>query len=535
MVRHRLIAVLLLMVVAPLVLMAWLAMRVARTEQLQLQQTHRRLLADQLGGFERRIVELLQERQRQLTDQIDPSNTNAEQIRALVETLPILRQVLVLRPSGARVHPPDLALCSEDERSFVQRARQLLDEHATLGLSERSSGSMASRSGSGWYGWFWDSGLNLAIWQRAATGHFVAFELDRHRLLADIVGVLPDAIEAPRGLQRRRVALLDTRGMPIYQWGGYKPPDGANPTVSVRLTAPLRAWRLQSFVHPDFLPESVGRSAWLNMVAATVLVGLALLALGIYLYRESTRSARDARQRVSFVNQVSHELKTPLTNIRMYSELLQERLGGQDTTTDRHLGVVVAECERLSRLIENVLSFARQQRGALKLRRNPAVVDEIVAQVVEAFRPALSGKGVQLSFAAGAPQPVSIDADVLRQIVTNLLSNIEKYAAGSGPVTVESQQQANRITLTITDSGPGIAERDAKRIFAPFVRLGSRVDEGVAGTGIGLSISRELARLHGGDLVLADRSERPSADTSSGAAFVLTLTAIAAQAQIEER
>jgi signal transduction histidine kinase len=239
-----------------------------------------------------------------------------------------------------------------------------------------------------------------------------------------------------------------------------------------------------------------------NLVLALVAAGGVLVVLAVYFYRESSRELREAAQRVSFVNQVSHELKTPLTNIRLYGELLQQHLPEEEERAARYAEVVVAECRRLSRLIGNILTFARKSRKRLVLRPKPGVVDETITAVIAAFEPALTAKGVRVSFEGGAPGAVSFDADAVEQIVGNLFSNVEKYAAAGGAMHVQSRQNGDRTVISVSDRGPGIPPEAQDAIFAPFRRLSSRLTDGVAGTGIGLSIARDLARLHGGDLRL---------------------------------
>ncbi|MCA9558925.1 MAG: HAMP domain-containing histidine kinase, partial [Myxococcales bacterium] len=243
-------------------------------------------------------------------------------------------------------------------------------------------------------------------------------------------------------------------------------------------------------------------------------VGLALLGLAGWFSRESTRELRRAAQRVSFVNQVSHELKTPLTNIRMYAELLEDELADTDDRAERYVGIIVSESQRLSRLIANILSFARHQREQLSVRKAPAVVDDVVRQTLDQFAPSLAAAGVspQLDLSAGAT--VRVDADALGQMLGNLLSNVEKYAAGR-PVDLVTRQAGGVTTLTVRDHGPGIPKAARAKVFEPFHRLSNALSDGVTGTGIGLGIARELARLHGGDLVL-------EAD-EDGAAFTITL------------
>ena len=126
--------------------------------------------------------------------------------------------------------------------------------------------------------------------------------------------------------------------------------------------------------------------------------------------------------------------------------------------------------------------------------------------------PPTAGAGARV--AGGAPRPVRIDGDALAQILGNLLGNVEKYAPAA-PVQVETAQEPGRVRIAVDDGGPGIPDQARDRVFEPFVRLGNAAHEAVPGTGIGLGIARDLARLHGGDLRCLPGSR--------GARFELTL------------
>ena len=251
----------------------------------------------------------------------------------------------------------------------------------------------------------------------------------------------------------------------------------------------------------------MGGEPWWKFSATLAVLALGVLALAIYFYREQAREMREAAQRVSFVNQVSHELKTPLTNIRMYAELLDRDLPDSPADSDdnrlrRYLDVIVFESQRLSRLIGNVLSFSRSRRDALELHRQFGVVDDVVRRVLDQFQPALEAKNIRVDFMPAAPASASFDIDSLEQMLGNLVSNVEKYAASGGVLQVASSQTGARVQITVQDGGPGLPASEARRVFEPFYRANNRLTEGVSGTGIGLTISRELAKLHGGDLEL---------------------------------
>jgi signal transduction histidine kinase len=244
------------------------------------------------------------------------------------------------------------------------------------------------------------------------------------------------------------------------------------------------------------------------MVVGLVVLTLVVLLILFYVFRELTRTMREASQRVNFVNQVSHELKTPLTNIRMYAELLQQDLEENESAHNR-LNVVVEETQRLSRLIGNVLGFARGQRKALTLRPETGILDRCVEEVLNSFLPNMKQLGIHVETDLNAPGLFSFDPDAVAQIIGNLLNNVEKYAADGGYLRVTTRTEGDSVLLDVCDQGPGIPGRMKQRIFKPFFRIHSDLTEGVSGTGIGLSISRDLARLHGGELTL-EPSERGS-------------------------
>jgi signal transduction histidine kinase len=311
--------------------------------------------------------------------------------------------------------------------------------------------------------------------------------------------------------------LADSRGQTVHQWGPMVPAEGGppgGPDASVALDPPLDAWQLRYFISPAQRAALSG-GASTGLFLGLGAIALALLGLAIYIYREYTRRLRDAARRVGFVTRVSHELRTPLTNIRMYAELLEDSV--EDDDEARRARVIVAESQRLGRLIENVLAFARHQKGVLAVRPGRVDVDLAVRAAVATFEPALGARGIEVKLELGDPPPARASADAVDQIVANLLSNVERYAAAGGEVIVSTRAADGRVVVSVADRGPGVPPRERDAIFEPFHRAGDSLTA-ASGTGIGLAIARELARAAGGDLVLAE-AER-------GARFELTLPAL---------
>lgn len=446
-------------------------------------------------------------------------------------------------------NPSPLVQFSAEQLAQAQRRPTNAKLEPTAYSLQRELSGLESPAGSpqpadwGWYGWYWGRTLHLLYWERTAGG-FHGAELNAARFLADTIAELPESNPAtPQPLLPGCVRLTDAVSGVLYQWGGASDPaPGERPTAEMALSPPLDSWRLAIFVAPAAAEAwGGGRRVLVTFGAAWGAVALALAGLAVVFYREQNRALREAAQRVSFVNQVSHELKTPLTNIRMYAEMLEDGMDSEnveDEKARRHVGVIVSESRRLSRLIANILTFSRGQRGRLALHPAAGVVDDVVREVIEHHRASMESRGIAIEFDPDAPAVVRLDADALAQILGNLLSNVEKYAAAGGFVRVATRQETKQdegrkiknedyTILTVTDNGPGIPRRMRERIFRPFVRLSDRVTDGVTGSGIGLTIARELARLHGGDLTVVA--------SEAGAVFEMRLATPAVRPEAGER
>ncbi|HTG72115.1 MAG TPA: HAMP domain-containing sensor histidine kinase [Terriglobia bacterium] len=495
--KPKLILILTLIVLLPLGALGWLGWRMARQEQEVVENRFREALAGRLRDINAVVLRSVGKHETELLRLLDRTSYETAELRQLVRTSPFIHALFVLDPAGNRLHPPPDGPLTENERVFLERSGQIWRDKQAFYLSSEGEGRSSTH---GWYTWYWGNGANLLFWVRDASGRVIAAECDRSRVLADIVGDLPNSDPADPNVQRGRIALSGGDGVTVYQWGIYEPPQGEEPRVRLDLSPPLDAWSLLYFAPPAESGSALGGGILFNLTAGISAMVLALAGLAFYFYRESTREMREAAERVSFVNQVSHELKTPLTNIRMYAELLEQKLPDGDQKATQHLGVIVSESQRLSRLIGNVLTFARKQNDKLTLRSTPGNVDACIQLVIDHFKAVLESKGVRTVFIPGANARAEFDHDALEQILGNLFSNVEKYAAAGGLLEVTSRQEDGRTSIVVSDRGAGIPKGQEVRIFEPFHRLSNKLSDGVTGTGIGLSIARELARTHGGDL-----------------------------------
>jgi signal transduction histidine kinase len=507
-VKNRLRLAWLVVLLLPPLLLAGAGVWASRAEDARLEREVGRVVQGRLAEQAAALGEVTQQLERELLAATQDLPLHPDRVREVVARRPRLAHLIMLGLYGELLFPPPDAPQSAEERRFVAETRALWDRGAVAFPPAAESG-FARPGTHGWQSAGWGDG-GLLFWRAAVQGRIVV-GVTGTTLLTALVERLPATLDRAGGVPvEERVALYDAVGRVGYQWGRFQPAPGAAPLYTAALPPPLEAWRL-GYLGP---PPPRG-SAW-GLGAGVAGLAVALGLAGAWTWRESGRALRDAEDRVSFVNQVSHELKTPLTNVRLYAELLEDHLPEDDAVAQQRLSVLLAECRRLGRLINNVLTFARARRGPQALHPAPARVDDVVRDLGAQFEPALAAKAVALRLEPGAPRPVKVDADALSQMLGNLLGNVEKYAPGA-PVVVRTEQEPGRVRITVHDGGPGIPAAERERVFEPFVRLVAASHEAVPGTGIGLGIARDLARQHGGDLFAA-AAER-------GACFVLTLAA----------
>jgi signal transduction histidine kinase len=242
------------------------------------------------------------------------------------------------------------------------------------------------------------------------------------------------------------------------------------------------------------------------------------LAGGLLLLRQAQRSGEEARQKTSFVANVSHEFKTPLTTIRLYSELLEQGRVADEGRRGEYLRTIGRETQRLARLVNNALDFSRLEQGRKRYQREPLELGSELSRLLDTQAPRFAESGLVLRRELpDAPLTATVDRDALEQIVLNLLDNACKYAAGGGEVTVTLAPRAGGAAdLRVLDRGPGVPPDHRERIFEKFHRVDETLTAEKHGAGLGLSIARQLARGLGGELRYEPRA-------GGGAAFVLEL------------
>ena len=282
--------------------------------------------------------------------------------------------------------------------------------------------------------------------------------------------------------------------------------DGDASRLLATLPAVLEVGRLPSPVTASLTPMRLALfMAWLAVTAVIIAVGLTLRSIIAY-----------AQRRTRFASAVTHELRTPLTTFQLYAELLDEGGVTDEATRREYHRTLRRESTRLGRLVENVLAYARLEDGRHVARRESLEAWALVERVVPVLRDRASAAG--MAFAEPREPAASDDSDdgnvtlktspeIVEQILGNLVDNACKY--GEAPVTLAVHIRDAAVVLDIEDAGPGIPAELAERIFEPFDRGARQDGDPSAGVGLGLALSRELARDIGGTLTL--RSGSPTA------------------------
>jgi signal transduction histidine kinase len=234
-------------------------------------------------------------------------------------------------------------------------------------------------------------------------------------------------------------------------------------------------------------------------VAALSLV-LALAAFGGYLlWRDVRRELRVAELRSQFVSSVSHELKTPLTAIRMFAETLRMGRPGDPATRDEYLDIIINESERLTRLLNNVLDFSRIESGRKTYQFAPHDLKSIVRTAARAMHYPLARQGfeLQVDVGEGIP-PVQSDPDALEQAILNLLANALKYSGDARKIELRLARDEAHAVISVRDWGIGIDPVDQRRIFDKFYRVARPENRLIPGTGLGLTLVDHIVRSHHG-------------------------------------
>lgn len=298
-------------------------------------------------------------------------------------------------------------------------------------------------------------------------------------------------------------AVLDGRGRPVYS---QRPVDGAKLLVAVPFDDAFPKWRLALYQPAGASPRAAVRR---QVAVFTAAFGVLLAVIGAGLvatYRLVRRETEMARLKSDFVANVSHDLKTPLSVIRMFGETLEMDRVTEEAARREYYRVIARESERLSRLIDNVLDFSRIEGGRRSYDRVSTAVEPLVRDVLEAFAYPITQGGFKVDVRVASDLPeVVLDPDAVGQALANLVDNAIKYSADRRSLTVEARVAEGQLALSVVDEGIGVPAAEQSRIFDKFYRVGRSETQGRRGSGVGLALVRHVAEAHGGHVTVDSR------------------------------
>ena len=277
------------------------------------------------------------------------------------------------------------------------------------------------------------------------------------------------------------------------------------PRLSLSRVFPPPFGFVQATIGCKDIPPSAGRGT-LN-IALAVLAGI--LVLGLLAITHSTGKVIEFSERQSrFVSAVTHELKTPLTNIRMYIEMLEQGMARDPEREQAYFRILQSEGARLTRLITNVLDLAKLEKKHRRPNLQKGDFSEVLADVEGLMNTALQQAGFSLAIDSALREPFRYDREIMVQVLINLIENSLKFGRSSPnkTITLRLSEASDCVRIEVSDTGPGIPPGDLKKVFTDFYRADNAVTSAAGGTGIGLALVRRFVALVGGRVAAANNA-----------------------------
>jgi len=241
------------------------------------------------------------------------------------------------------------------------------------------------------------------------------------------------------------------------------------------------------------------------LIAGILIFGLILTI------RSFTREMELSRLKSDFVSTVSHEFKSPLTSIRQIAEMLHSGRVPNDKRRQKYYDVLLEQSERLSLLTENVLSFAKMEEGKREFVFEPVDMEILLTNIVSSIQDRVRHDGftIETEFEKSLPS-IKADASALTQAVNNLIDNAVKYSGDSKKVIVKAYKDDGHVIIAVKDFGVGIKKEEMGKVFDRFYRGGDELTRTVKGSGLGLTLVKQIVEAHKGSIQVESEPERGS-------------------------
>jgi signal transduction histidine kinase len=358
------------------------------------------------------------------------------------------------------------------------------------------------RPTSGWIPWFAQDQLYILSWvKKTSNGPVYGVELELASLLSRLIPDLPQMDKKGASF-----VILNSRKQIIHMSGEMAVEDIQDCDIEVSLSNLLPHW--QVCIYFDRENNAPGKGFLYVSVLLLFIFMAAIISGGLLLTFQTRKHMKDAMQKTSFVSSVSHELKTPLTSIRMYAELMLDGRSRSAEKTKHYLEVMVSQSQRLTRLINNILDFGKLEQGKKIYNKGPVDLEQLMNRIIDAHSIRIKESEFEIKIDIDKSKinkpgfKVISDPDALEQVVLNLVDNALKYAREGKYIGFKLENDfKDFILINICDHGPGISKTHQKVIFEKFYRIDNSLTSIFPGSGLGLSIARQILRDLGGDLM----------------------------------
>jgi len=363
--------------------------------------------------------------------------------------------------------------------------------------------------------------------------------IKRHGAQPDIAAVLDHAAHARSQAQYEQIlqrlsdgiAVTDADGRIAFANGAVSALLGQEDEAEALTGVPLEQRLLQVLECPEdsdlLTPASLRRTAVGELVQkgddAERVLRVARLPLGaepghghVWSLRDITQQKLAEQTRDRFIDTATHELRTPLANIKAYAETLASAEYIDVELQKEFCNIINSEVTRLARFIDDLLSISSMEAGALTIERQKVETDRMFSEVLSKVEPLMQSKDVQFEVELPPKMPeLHLDKDKIIAVLVNVLGNAAKYTPSGGRVSLKVKCEEGRLRAAVQDTGVGIAEAELSKVFEKFFRSEDPRVQAEVGTGLGLSLAREVVRMHGGEITVESELNKGSTFTVS--------------------
>ncbi len=356
-----------------------------------------------------------------------------------------------------------------------------------------------------------DGELMLLFYSKNSKDEIIGAVISLEEVQKRLFPLLPEERDA-----QRIIVLTDQNNKQLTADSLFKEAE-SEAVVELSLGAYLPIWHLTAYLTD---PTMIDQQAQLNGTIIGLMIALLMISLttgGIVIIRTIVVQLREAEQKTTFVANVSHELKTPLTSIRLFAELLQQERQPDPEKKKRYLTIMVSESERLTRLINNVLDFSRRNRGEKQYHKRNINLTELLSELTDNQRIRLEHRKFTVITEFPAEDVnICLDPEAIKQVLLNLISNAEKYSMNEKWIRLFMKTDEKTVLIGVEDHGIGIDPGLRRKVFQEFYRADTSLTSSVPGTGLGLTISSRIIADHGGKISCTEGS-------AGGSLFTITL------------